>query len=153
MSITDICFVVLLTVTCIVGMNIKFLAGIQNISTERYCFESDNFDYFYVQVWPWNYVNTGFFIPCMFLLCGNIVIVFTLWRKNNEASLHRNTAIKNKVSVVTKRVTVLNSTYIVCGSRICLYVIINLFGWLDFELVNTILTMLMLTNNSISFFL
>ena len=146
---------VLLTVTCIVGMNIKFLAGIQNISTERYCFESDNFDYFYVQVWPWIYLNTGFFIPCVFLLCGNIVIVVTLWRKTNEASvsLHHNTAIKNKVSVVTKRVIVLNSAYIVCGSPICVYVIINLFGWLDSELVKTILTMLMLTNNSINFFL
>ena len=149
---------VLLIVTCIVGMNTKFLAGILNIGRETYCFESDNFDYFYVQVWPWIYLNTGFIIPCISLLFGNIIIVVTLWRKKGDAlsDVHRSISIpmnRNKVSVVTKRVIVLNSAYIVFGFPVCVYVVINFYGLIDSELIKTALSMVMLINNSINFFL
>ena len=147
-----------LTVICIAGVNAKFLAGILNITPESYCFESDNFDYFYGQVWPWIYLNIGFIIPCISLLLGNIIIVVTLWRKKKVSltATHQHTTIqieRSKVSVITKRVIVLNSAYIAFGLPVCVYVVINFFGLVDSELIKTAVTMVMFINNNINFFL
>ena len=150
-----------LTATVILALNVSFLtapARDAKFNSGRYCFDDKNFRYQQTNIWPWIYLSFGYFIPWMVLLFGNVLIVIILRREinNNSISLSRDSATtvrKYKVSVVTKRVIALNVVYNVCVSPMCILSMLSLFGVRASEPVNSLLTILMLVNNSVSFFL
>ena len=148
-----------LTATVILALNVSFLTAPArdiNFNSGRYCFDDENFRYQQTNIWPWIYLSFGYFIPWMVLLFGNVLIVIILQREinNNSISLSMDNATtvrKYKVSVVTKRVIALNAVYSVCVSPMCILAMLSLFGVRASEPVNSLLTILMLVNNSVSF--
>ena len=136
-----------------------------HFSTDVFCFESGNFHYIYVDVWPWINLCVGYFIPWIALFVGSIVIVVLLRRnailEGSPLSQDFQTGSQSsqtgkrsyKISVLTKRVIALNIVYNICVTPTNIMSILYLFGNPVSELVYTILTMFMDVNNSISFFL
>ena len=152
----------------LIGLNSHFLYGSsQNDigktypNNNTYCFMLYRGDQFYRFVWPWIDISVGFLIPCILLISGNIIIVCRLkgnFHSPNDipsASYDLSTRItKTKISIITKRVIILNLFYIACICPICVYetgFIKN--WWLGTEVTASLMTMLMLVNSSTNFFL
>ena len=170
-------YLVLLMAVIVISVKITLLfdSATKHFNTDLYCFESGNFHYIYVDFWPWINLCVGYFIPWIALLVGSIVIILLLRRnalleshgiqtdyhgketgnRGKEAGIldkqKRNR--RYKISIITKRVIALNVVYNICVTPTNIMSILYLFGYPISELVYTILTMFMVVNNSISFFL
>ena len=163
-------YLVLLMAVIVISVKITLLfdSATKHFNTDRYCFESGNFHYIYVDFWPWINLCVGYFIPWISLFVGSIVIVLLL-RRNAKLESHgiqtdyhgKDTGIldkqkrnrRYKISIITKRVIALNVVYNISVTPTNIMSILYLFGYPISELVYTILTMFMVVNNSISFFL
>ena len=152
---------VILISAVFLAFNISFFTALESdvsLGSERYCFDNYNFRYKSVNIWPWIYLCIGYFIPWILLLIGNIVIVTIIRRKicgSKSVSLSEGVVTgirKYKVSIVTKRVIALNFVYNICVSLLSILTLLTLFSLTASKLVNTILKMFMLVNNSASFF-
>ena len=152
---------VVLIVVCAFCLNIHFLTRPEITTTEQYCFTRGTFDHFYFRIWPWIEVIVGFCLPCAFLIFGNCLIVYRLRRQNtygmpSETQATATGVRKLRVSIVTKRVIIVNLVYIVCILPICIYENVLLYfrdPLRHSEVVSTTLMMIMLVNNSVNFFL
>ena len=148
--------------TAFLGLNSSFFTAPEadvSFNSDKYCFDNHNFTYEPTNIWPWIYLFLGYFTPWLLLFIGNIVIVTILRRKlngSNSISLSHDVVSgrrQYKVSIVTKRVVALNLVYNICVSPLSILTLLTLFGVTASKIVNTILTMFMLLNNSSSFFL
>ena len=151
------------TAAILVGLNCHFLFGSSHdgLDKQTYCFMLYHRDQFYRFVWPWIDISVGFLIPCLLLVSGNFIIVWQLKRKVKLQSAFPSTSNdsvtglnNNKISIITKRVIILNVVYIICICPICVYetgFIRN--WWIGTEAASSLITMLMLVNNSTNFFL
>lgn len=158
--------VVLIIVSILCLNSHCLLRRYDTIDMEDYCFIRYTSDHFYLFVWPWIDVTISFLLPCTLLIIGNCLIVYKLRRQKKYGfpSRTQNNSLevrKYRVSVVTKRVVVVNLVYIICmlpisiNETVMLYVWSS-YTWLDSEfvdIVTTSLMMLMLVNNSVNFFL
>ena len=152
-------YLVILMSIIVISVKIVLLidTAAAHFSTDKYCFDSGNFHYIYLDFWPWMNLCVGYFIPWIALFVGSIVIVLLLRRKSTHGgsplSEDKLTGKRRyKISVITKRVIALNVVYNICVTPTNIMSVLYLFGIPVSVLVYTILTILMVVNNSISFF-
>ena len=171
---------VILTIIGILSLNLHFIIGLprdnitENLTenhTDSHCFVREYVNTFYVNVWPWIDLLISFILPCVFLLIGNIIIIYRLRRNSRKdvytcrvAVVTQTGAIearRGKASVVTKRVIVLNVIYIICMLPACLFAVVMPYWFSDSyssengvsDLLAAIVTMLMFVNSSVNFLL
>ena len=160
---------VIIMVMSILGLNAHFLTRFENFDAENNCWRREKSDFFSVVIWPWMDVAVGFIIPCALLILGNSLIVYKLrrQRKYGFSATTQKTGVGARVyrvSVVTKRVVVVNLVYLTCMLPVCVTGTLFMYKWpLNdslymynngvVQLVTVVLSMVMLVNNSVNFFL
>ena len=154
-------YLVILILNILISVKIGLLidTAAAHFSTfDKYCFDTGNFRYIYLVFWPWMNLCVGYFITWIAQFVGSTVIVLLLRRKSTHGgsplSEDKLTGYRRyKISVITKRVIALNVVYNICVTPTNIMSLLYLFGIPVSVLVYTILTMFMIVNNSISFFL
>ena len=171
---------VILTIVGILSLNVHFIIGLprdnitENLTenhTDSHCFVREYVNTFYVNVWPWVDLLISFLLPCVFLLTGNIIIIYRLRRNSRKDVYTCRVAVvtqalaiearRGQASVVTKRVIVLNVIYIICMLPACLFAVVMPYWFSDSyssengvsDLLAAIVTMLMFVNSSVNFLL
>ena len=171
---------VILTIVGILSINLHFIIGLprdnitENLTenhTDSHCFVREYVNTFYVNVWPWIDLLISFLLPCVFLLTGNIIIIYRLRRNSRKHVYTCRVAVvtqalaiearRGKASVVTKRVIVLNMIYIICMLPACLFAVVMPYWFSDSyssengvsDLLAALVTMLMFVNSSVNFLL
>ena len=159
-----------LTIACIACLNMHFVVqnqdSVSENSTVFHCFDRLYYNSFLADVWPWIDMSVGFLIPCILLVIGNVSIVIRIRRKVaytcEVAVVSQTAAIANrrgKASVVTKRVILLNTIYIICMLPAFVYAVLRPYCFSDYstsslsELFYVTTSMFMFANNSVNFLL
>ena len=159
---------VALMVISILGLNAHFLTRFENFDAANNCWSREKTDFFSIVIWPWMDIAVGFIIPGALLILGNGLIIYKLrrQRKYGFSATTQKTGVDirvYRVSVVTKRVVVVNLVYLMCMLPVCATGTVFLYKWPNnssymyyngvVELVTIVLSMVMHVNNSVNFFL